>query len=301
MNHFCTISTHSHLYKTLALADSVQNHGRSFILHVLMVDGDKNYKAQNCVFYNLDDLTGNDTAAQIIKKYKRASDKLRWSLKPVFLTHLLKNTDQKVVYVDNDQFFYNDYNFLFDLLSTHSILLTPHYYKHNPVEQQNWLEANYKVGLYNAGFLGASRSGIETLEWWGNCCLYRCEKNALRGLFDDQKYLDLVPVIDKNALVLRHQGCNVAGWNIELCKRTMVNGNVVINNEYPVVFVHYNAFTIRQIENGTDPLLAKMYEEYFMSLKKHKPDLNRANLISTEPFIEKLKYYIWHTATSLGL
>lgn len=301
MNHFCTISTHSHLYKTLALSDSIQNQGHPYVLHVLMTDGNSDYKADNCIFYRLEDLKNDSTAKQITNKYSHSADKLRWSLKPVFMIHLLKNTASGIVYIDNDQYFYNNYSFLFSLLSSHSILLTPHYYKHNPAAEQNWLEANYRVGLYNAGFVGASQAGIETLEWWANCCLYRCEKNAIRGLFDDQKYLDLVPVIDKQALVLRHQGCNVAGWNIEFCRRSIVNDEVVINNEFPIVFVHYNAFTIRQIENGTDKLLLKMYEDYFLNLKKHNPELKRERLVSTEPFIEKLKYYIWAKATELGL
>lgn len=301
VNHFCTISTVSHLYKTYALADSLRNQNREFILHVLVTDGTGDFNATNCKFWQPEDLLSQPVAKTIISKYRNAADKLRWSLKPVFLKFLLLEQTGKAIYVDNDQFFYNDYQFLYDLLNEHSILLTPHYYKHNPNKEQNWLEANYKVGLYNAGFVAAAKNGTDTLQWWAECCAYRCEKNAFRGLFDDQKYLDLVPVIDKNAHILRHKGCNVAGWNKELCERTHVNGTLQISGEYPVVFVHYNAFTIREIAENRDNLLRPLYDEYVRTLKKHKPGLHNKELLSAEPLVERLKYYIWKKATALGL
>lgn len=301
MNHFCTISTTSHLYKTYALADSLRKVGHNFVLHVLVTDGPETLTHENCIFYGLKKLKGDTTGKQIEKKYSSHPDKLRWSMKPVFMLHLLRTVTDKVVYTDNDQYFYSDYMFLFQLLEQHSILLTPHYYKHSPNNEQNWLEANFKVGLYNAGFIGASIQGQDTLQWWAECCLYRCEKNMMRGLFDDQKYLDLIPVIDSKSLVLRHQGCNVAGWNTEYCKRSVLNGRVMINNSYPVVFIHFNAFTIREIEEERDKLLVPLYHEYVDCLRRYKPTLKPTDLLSKISFTEKLKYYIWAKATALGL
>lgn len=271
------------------------------MLHVLITDGQETLTHDNCTFYGLNTLASDATGRQIEKKYNSNPDKLRWSMKPVFMLHLLRTVTDKVVYVDNDQYFYSDYAFLFQLLDQHSILLTPHYYKHSPGSDQNWLEANFKVGLYNAGFIGASAQGQDSLQWWAACCLYRCEKNMMRGLFDDQKYLDLIPVIDSKSLVLRHQGCNVAGWNTEYCKRSVINGRVVINNSYPVVFIHFNAFTIREIAEERDKLLMPLYEEYMDTLQKYKPELKPADLLNKPSFTEKLKYYIWAKATALGL
>lgn len=271
------------------------------MLHVLVTDGQETLTHEHCTFYGLKMLAGDTTGKQIEKKYSSNPDKLRWSMKPVFMLHLLRTVTDKVVYIDNDQYFYSDYTFLFQLLGHQSILLTPHYYKHSPASEQNWLEANFKVGLYNAGFVGASAQGQESLQWWAACCLYRCEKNMLRGLFDDQKYLDLIPVIDNKALVLRHQGCNVAGWNTDYCTRSIIDGRVMINKEYPIVFVHFNAFTIQEIASGQDPLLLPLYEEYVACLKKYNTDLKATDLLGKPSLIEKLKYYIWAKATALGL
>ncbi len=301
MNHFCTITTASHLYKVYALAESLQQYGNC-TLHVLVVDSADNPVFHNCMFYGLENVASTDVAQTIITKYKSNSNKLRWSLKPVVLQWLLNQPEiGQAIYLDNDLFFYNNWQFLFDLLQTHSVLLTPHYYKYDPKREQNWFEANFRVGLYNAGFVGVNRAALSTLQWWAESCAYRCEKNAWRGLFDDQKYLDLVPVIDEGAHIVRHKGCNVAGWNTELCPRGAVDGGVVIDGKFPLVFIHFNNYTIHQIVTEEDPLLAPYFEQYEKALKKFKTDLSRKELFFPQPFTDKVKFTIWKIATELGL
>ncbi len=301
MNHLCTISTYSHLYKVYALADSLSEQGSDFLLHVLVTDSDAAPEYSNCRFWKLKDLQRLPLAQRIMAKYKTDSDKLRWSMKPVFMKFLLEQEANKLLYIDNDQFFYSDYSFLFDLLQQYSFLLTPHYYKHSPAVEQNWLEASYKVGLYNAGFIGANREGVKSLQWWAECCEYRCEKNSFRGLFDDQRYLDLIPVMNENAHVVRHKGCNVAGWNSQWCTRDMVANELRIDGTFPVVFVHFNLFTIRQIVEGRDNALLPLYRQYETVLRKHKPTLSDKELYSPQPGLEKLKYRIWKLLTELGV
>ncbi len=302
MNHFCTISTYSHLYKVKALAESLHSPGHEFLLHVLVVDDSGEFNFPNCKSWKLSDFTGNERVNTFISKYQNQKDKLRWCLKPVFLQHLLEQQGiEKVIYLDNDLFFYSDYQFLFELLSKHSFLLTPHHYNNNPKANQNWLEANFRVGLFNAGFVGVNRSASKTLQWWADCCNYRCEKNSFRGLFDDQKYLDLIPVIDENAHIVRHKGCNVAGWNTELCKRETVDGQIKIDGQFPIVFIHFNNTTIREMVSGNDKILSSFYRTYFEALKKHKQDLTEDNLLIPYPLMDKIKYSIWKVMTNMGI
>lgn len=301
MNHFCTITTQSHLYKVHALSDSLSEQNNDFLLHVLVVDSNFDFEYNRCVFTKLSDLKSDPVTQAILKKYKRNSDKLRWSLKPVFLVDLLSIPDiAEAIYLDNDLFFYSDYSFLFNLLQSHSFLLTPHYYKHDPTKNQNWLEANFRVGLFNAGFVGANKRAIKSLIWWAECCAYRCEKNTLRGTFDDQKYLDLIPVMEETAHILKHKGCNVAGWNKELCQRKLIDGEIKIDGINPIVFIHFNHMTIREIVNGNDNLLISFYQEYIKALKKHKPDLTDKGLVFQEPLLDKIKLHIWETITKAG-
>lgn len=292
MKHFCTITTNSFLYKTKALHASLQKHCSDFTFHVLVTDALALPQNENKIqYYNTSSLT-DATALSIISKYKHQADSLRWSLKPVFLLHLLQSFD-KVIYADNDIAFFNNPDFLFDALEHHPILLTPHHYSFSPHKNQNWLEANFTLGLYNAGFVAVGSDAKKTLEWWAACCLYRCQKSKWRGLFDDQKYLDLVPIIEPKTKVLTHKGCNLAGWNIATCKRTLLNNEVIVDEKNPVVFIHFNAFTIRMIVEGKDPLLHTHWQQYIAYLQAFDGSVNQAKLYRPQSFTEKLRLLIW--------
>ncbi|MCB9205105.1 MAG: hypothetical protein H6603_09045 [Flavobacteriales bacterium] len=218
---------------------------------------------------------------------------LRWSLKPVMISSLLEDYE-KVIYLDNDTFFFNDPSFLFDELDKHDILLTPHNYPRDPKKNQNWLEANFKVGLYNAGFIAVNRSAKHIMDWWADCCLYRCEKSLLRGLFDDQKYLDLVPIMHPNTKVLEHKGCNIAGWNNEVCKRVeQPDGSVLIDNKWPIVFIHFNGFTNRAIVNGDDPLLKPYFDEYLKALLRQDSSIKAEDLWKENTTWDRAKLWAW--------
>ncbi len=301
MNHFCTITTASHWFKVQALTESLKAVNSDFKLHVLCID--EAIKEPQAVFnfYQTKDIKKLPVAESIESKYKSNKDKLRWCMKPVFMHHLLSQSEiDKLIYLDNDLFFYNEYSFLFDLLTKHSFLLTPHHYNNDPNANQNWLEANFRVGLFNAGFVGANKRALNSLNWWAECCNFRCEKNPMRGLFDDQKYLDLIPVMEKNALILHHKGCNVASWNIVKCPREMKSGRVYIDGEFPVVFIHFNNTCIRDIMDGKDPLLKDHLSQYVTTLKKFKPELTEKSLYKKMSRMDRIKYDIWKLATDWG-
>jgi len=217
------------------------------------------------------------------------------------LRYLTDSKADKVIYTDNDIYFYGDYAFLFELLDTHNFLLTPHHYPRDPTKDQNWLEANFKVGLYNAGFVGVNKSAAHSLDWWAECCAYRCEKNPLRGTFDDQKYLDLIPIIDEGAHILRHSGCNVAEWNRAVISRSEKEGNVMLDGIYPLIFVHYNGTSVRAIIEGAEPYLKNSFDIYLANLKKYKPDITADQLINHPSLMDNIKYRIWQVATRWGL
>ena len=228
---FGTISTNSHLFKCFALANSLFPFGG--ILKILLINEPKSNQLDhipsNCELIFVKELQ-LDLAKKLINKHK--GDKLRWSLKPIFLLHLLKKFE-KVVYVDNDIFFFNDYKELETELDGNNVLLTPHHYPSSPQKNQTWLEANFRIGLFNAGFVGVNRNAAEALQWWAECCLYEMKRSFSRGLFDDQKYLDLMPIKFEGVKILKDRGYNLAGWNDDV-KLTGVE----------IKFIHFNDFTL---------------------------------------------------------
>ena len=203
----------------------------------------------------------------MIRKYK--GDKLRWALKPVFTKFLLESGYDQVIYVDNDIFFYSSVDFIFEKLHTSSFIITPHFYRSDPSNNQNWLEANHRVGLYNAGFFAASKKSIPVLDWWANCCLYNVKKAYWRGLYDDQKYLDLVPIIFDNVTVLKHRGCNFAGWNCDEVELEIRNKHLYINNE-ELVFIHFAQLSMERFSELNSEVHLQ-YIQYLNALKSNHP------------------------------
>lgn len=292
----CTISTTGHLFKTKALFHSLSPLTDA-AFYCLTIDGEPEFHSEfeiNAV--SLTDLK-TEVAVSIKSKYK--GDKLRWACKPLLLTYLLSRGFEKVIYVDNDVLFYSSPNFLFEELNDASLLLTPHHYLADPKNKQFWLEANFRIGLYNAGFVGANFSALHALEWWAQCCLYNVRKSAWRGLFDDQRYLDLLPNLYKNVTVLEHKGCNVASWNVDQCPRSLEkDGEVLIADRWPLVFIHFNGFTMRAILNENDPLLQPHLESYFELLKKYDPKFS-SSMITKYGLSDLLNYsrhILWNLA-----
>lgn len=285
MSNFCTTSTVSHLYKTYALADSIAPFGG--VLHVLLIDGSPDNTTeipQNIHFFSLKNLT-DEIGKKIISKYKN-KDKLRWALKPVFLTFLLRKYS-KVIYVDNDIFFFNDFSFLFEKLEKNTILLTPHFYEADTQKNQNWLEANFRVGLYNAGFIGVNSKAIPFLNWWANCCLYNIKKAYWRGLFDDQKYLDLVPVLFDDVEIIKHRGCNLAGWNFTNYPHELAKNNTTL------IFIHFAELSLIEFSKPEN-YWYKSYINYIDSLKKYYPNyLFKRKIFNKNTVINYQYFLIW--------
>lgn len=267
--HFCTISTVSHLFKAFALADSLLPYDA--MLHVLVTDsipGAPPVPPPNVILYDLESQMDNAIAPRLVRKY--SGDALRWGLKPVYLKHLLGKGYESVIYVDNDIFFYASPAFLFEKLKDSTFLLTPHFYKADPRKDQNWLEANFRVGLYNAGFIGASVKSTDILDWWAQCCLYNVKKSYWRGMYDDQKYLDLVPVIFDQVEIVKHRGCNFAGWNSEAARLEKDAGGQLLVNGDPLIFIHFAPLSVERFSIADSPVSA-LYVRYLEALDKYSP------------------------------
>jgi hypothetical protein len=69
-------------------------------------------------------------------------------------------------------------------------------------------------------------------------------------------------ILDEKVGILRHLGCNLSSVNMHQNRRVKVEKEVLINEKYPVVFIHFNAETVKHILNQNDFLLKPHYDEY---------------------------------------
>ena len=269
MNTFCTIVTQSHIAYAKAILHSLNVFHSDMTLHVLVVDRlelKKHFKGtSNLIPVSIMDLLKDDELGKAIRnKYNtpQTQDELRWSLKPILIRYLLQIGYEKVLFTDPDTYYFNDYQFLFDELNNHNVILTPHWRgKHAEGHEVNY-DFQLIGGLYNAGFIGANKHGIEAMEWWAKSCLHRCIKDFNKGHYVDQTYLNLMPIYFKHVGIVKHRGCNLAVWNIQENKRTQWKESVLINGEWEIVFIHFAENTIRAISDGRDPLLLPYLNKY---------------------------------------
>lgn len=272
IRHFCTITTTSHYHKTIALFESLLQLEQDIRMHVLVVNAQNDHFPDyhsKIEWSGLETVRDEEYAQGIIEAYPPDSDALRWSLKSVWMKALLGRFGiEKLFYCDNDLFFHSDFNFLYDELDKHRFLLSPHFRSMDPYTDPDNFQNQFTDGIFNGGFVGASNAATEILVWWAKACLFRCEKAKSEGFFVDQKYLDALPARFEGVGIIRHMGCNVAWWNKVDAQRNWKEGKILINNRWPIIFIHYTSNLIEDIRAGGDPLLADHLLHYEKEVQK---------------------------------
>ena len=179
------------------------------------------------------------------------------AIKPFCFNYLLKNLQNEdlIVYLDPDIYVYHDFAPLL-ALENKIIFLTPHtlHISTSPEEIDELREFRFmQVGVFNLGFLGLRKSDetAKFISWWEAHLEEHCKIDYSKGLFVDQKWMDLVPCLFEGVEILKQRGLNIAYWNIQ-------NRNI---KELQVYFIHFSA---------------KSNLTKYKSLEKH---LNNYNLI----------------------
>ncbi|TDP00881.1 hypothetical protein [Flavobacterium sp. 245] len=248
MKAICTIITGNYGHYALALHDSICNFNATVSFFVFVSEGnlaanilDEIKKRKGIYVLTSLDLQKSELTKQVYSKYENINqDALRWTMKPIVMSYLLQGDYESVIYVDWDIHFFSDFNFLFDELKKCNVLLSPHWRCSDPNIDLLNFKLNFLDGIYNGGFIGASKAGSEALEYWAKLCIYKCEVNRNEGFYVDQRYLDILSSRFEKIHNITHKGCNVANWNVIDCKRVkQSSGEILINDNDPIVFIHF--------------------------------------------------------------
>lgn len=231
-----TIVTPNFLERGLAALQSMKKHNKNSDFYVFCMDYNKpRFNFRNIKIVNLEKVENYERIAQ---KHGILSDATRWTLKPFVIIDLLKKYD-KVIYIDPDIYFINKWDFLFEEID--GMLLTRHWRPFKGGIPQ--FNLNFTDGFFNAGFIGASKKSIDALKWWGESSLWRCDRNKAEGRFVDQRYLDFIYIHFPNIKYIKHQGCNLASWNLIELKRKFVDKKIIINDKFEGVFLHFSCLS----------------------------------------------------------
>jgi glycosyltransferase involved in cell wall biosynthesis len=202
---------------------------------------------------------------------------LNTAVKPWMFEHLFARGYDRVVFFDPDIVVYSPLAELETEVADTFITLTPHLTgpiggDAHPSERTILL-----AGSYNLGFLSVRRQPqLERfLKWWQEKVEFQCIVDTARGLFVDQKWMDLVPGLFDGVSILRHDGYNVAYWNVR--QRTIAaDGSAFTVNGQPLRFFHFSGYDPslrRRVSRHTDVTFAEvgdagpLFREYAEALQ----------------------------------
>lgn len=243
-NAIFTISSKNYIHYASTLLSSVSNVNRDVDLYLILVDSKENisFEIMDINVIWVEDLGISDFEKM---SFKYNLLELNTNIKPTVFKKLL-DTYNKVIYLDPDIYVYSSLSFIFNELDNKDILVTPHMlqpqYKHHHDKPEIMSEVeNLKTGAYNLGFfaLNNSSESLRFLEWWENCCRCCAFDEHEGGVFVDQKWISLVTCYFNNVGILRHNGLNVAYWNIHERIFTENDNKIFVNND-PLIFFHFS-------------------------------------------------------------
>ena len=137
-----------------------------------------------------------------------------------------------------------------------------------------------KAGVYNLGFIGVKNSldGISFLHWWGRRLRFQCINQQDKGIFVDQKFIDLLPAFHDNVAILRHLTLNVAYWNLDQRELTKTDDKWSVNGK-PLIFFHFSGVDVKQpyrlskhttrFNGNLTPALQEIVTQYIDKLVKY--------------------------------
>ena len=169
------------------------------------------------------------------------------AIKPFALKQLLRRSDcEKVLYFDPDIVLFSRVDDILASLDEANIALTPHLtHPENSLDKIIKHEiCSLRHGVYNLGFIGvcASDEGRRFADWWAERTYHFCRDNIPRGLFTDQRWIDLVPAFFSGVAILRSPRLNLAPWNITTRSLTGTLGHELSVDGEALGFYHFTGF-----------------------------------------------------------
>lgn len=276
----CTIVSLNYLPYARTLCDSYLMFHPDDAFYVLLVDRlpeDIDLSQEKFEVVLVDDL-GIPSFESVAFKYDILE--LNTAVKPTFLKQLLTRGVEELIYFDPDILICSPADVIFEKLASHTIVITPHCITPNEASPAGEAILLYS-GVFNLGFIAVSNSeeAHRFLSWWEQRCLTLGYVDRQNGLFVDQKWIDFVPCYFNSVLILKHEGCNVAYWNLHERHLEKDGNNWTVNGRVPLVFYHFSGGNVDagdtiskgfdQFDLNSRPDLQELFVSYRTQLIAH--------------------------------
>jgi hypothetical protein len=269
--HACTIVTPDHVARARVLARSLREHHPHARCTALVV-GDAPASSEPFEVLGIEALDC-PPLEEMLAAYEPFA--LVCALKPWLLSRLLEQSPA-VLYLDSDLRLYAPLDDAFAAAQSHGLVLTRHLLGPLPRDGRHPSEEDILVaGSFNGGFLGVGRDAGHFLDWWAERTAQECTIDPARGLFLDQRWLELAPNLVPDAAVLRDPGCNAGFWDVPNRPLTGAPGAYSVAG-VPLRCFHFSGFdperpdvlSVHQnrIDLAEHPVLAGLLRDYAQEL-----------------------------------
>jgi len=274
---FFTSICSNYLPKAMALAESVKSHCADSKFVLCLVEREVPEAAASYAHFD-QVILAKDAGWENFDRFmfRHAIVEASTAVKAQFMLNLLERFpgESKFVYLDPDVLVYSEFVELERLLDDESIVLCPHLLRPGNIDMEI---SSLAHGCYNLGFLGISRSQNATdfLAWWAERLFQFCYDDISRGIFTDQRWVDLAPCFF-DVSVLKHHGYDFATWSLLNSDLRQVDGAYQINGD-PLRFIHFSGLDSGTIDkaigwwltDGNRDTFVKLYGEYKRLLDEH--------------------------------
>ncbi|MEO7934889.1 MAG: glycosyltransferase [Dokdonella sp.] len=296
---FFTIASRNYLAYALTLMRSVAEHYPDAPRYLILADRDDGDAALiDAPFVTIPaealDLPDFDAFA-----FRYSIMEFNTAIKPYAFAYLRRqHADAGVIYLDPDILLVEPLTEVESAFAQGALaILTPHLV--DPVDDDRTPGERdiLSSGTYNCGFIaiGAHAEADRLIAWWADRLEFGALSDIEAGLFTDQKWVDLVPGLFPDVLILRDQGYNLAYWN--LSQRTVSrHGLHWYAGKQRLAFVHFSGVDLDHPENfskhqnrhsqATIGSLRPLYEHYLSCLAANGHAEHRAKPYAFGRFID---------------
>lgn len=276
MIYFTSICS-NYLPKAMALAESVKRHCKDATFVLCLVEREVPQVARD--FPHFDEIilakdAGWDEFDRFM--FRHSIVEASTAVKPQFMRNLLVRFPQndKFVYLDPDVLAYGDFEELERTLDTASVVVCPHLLRPGNIDMEI---SSLAHGTYNLGFVAVRRSdnAQRFLDWWAERLFLFCYDDKSRGIFTDQKWIDLAPSFF-DVHILKHHGYDFATWSLLGSDLRRTDDGHVVNGD-PLRFIHFSGLDSGMIDRAMGWWLTgdnradfeTLYREYLGLLEAH--------------------------------
>jgi len=252
MNAVCTIVAKNYLSQARTLGDSLKKSNPDLPYYILLADEADGYIDLEKEKYNVIEFKNVCPCKYKEMAFKYNVLEFNTATKPFFLEYLHNTYGyEKIIYLDPDIYVYKPLDYIYDLLTDYSFVMTPHFCYPKPEYDGGFSEEELLfVGIYNLGFAAVkfNDSGKNIIHWWQNRLFSRGYADKEDALHVDQKWMDFLPVIFKDdVFVTNHIGINAAAWNLQEKEFILDNNewkmkNLVTGEIQELIFFHFSGF-----------------------------------------------------------